>query len=111
MLVAALLVIPWAAQAQSDATAPRNLTAQIVGDSVALSWDAPADDSITGYQILRRKPSAGEHALSVYVADTGSTATAYSDTNVSTGVEYVYRVKAINNAGVGQRSKNVRVTP
>ena len=79
--------------------------------SVILTWDAPDDDSVTGYQILRRQPSAGERSLSVYVADTGSTATSYTDTGVTAGVKYVYRVKAINSAGVGQRSKNVKVTP
>ena len=64
-----------------------------------------------GYQILRRRPSKGENALSILVSDTGSTATTYTDTDVTSGVRYVYRVKAINSAGVGQRSRNVRVTP
>ena len=79
--------------------------------SITLSWDAPDDDSVTGYQILRRGPSEGENALSVYVEDTGSTATAYTDTDVTSSVKYVYRVKAINSAGVGPRSKKVKVTP
>ena len=99
-------------ETQAPPPAPQNLTATANGDgSVTLSWDAPDDDSITGYQILRRQPNAGERSLSVYVADTGSTATSYTDTGVTAGVKYVYRVKAINSAGVGQRSKNVRVTP
>ena len=34
--------------------APTNLTATVNDDgSVTLSWEAPDDDSITGYQILR----------------------------------------------------------
>ena len=78
---------------------------------IRLSWDAPDDDSVTGYQILRRRPTEGEHALSVYVEDTGSTATTYTDTDVTAGVKYVYRVNAINSAGVGQRSRKVTVTP
>ena len=33
---------------------------------VVLSWEAPEDDSITGYQILRRRPTEGEDTLLVY---------------------------------------------
>ena len=68
---------------------------------IRLSWDAPDDDSVTGYQILRRRPTEGEHALSVYVPDTGSAVTSYTDTGVDAGTKYVYRVKAINEAGGG----------
>ena len=46
--------------------APENLTAVENADgSVTLAWDAPDDDSVTGYQILRRIPAAGEGAVSV----------------------------------------------
>ena len=45
--------------------APENLTAVENADgSVTLTWDAPDDDSVTGYQILRRIPAAGEGAVS-----------------------------------------------
>ena len=36
-----------------------------------------------------RRPCEGENALSVYVADTGSTATTYTDTNVTADTLYV----------------------
>ena len=91
---------------------PRNLTATVNPDgSITLSWDTPDDDSITGYQILRRRPTLGEDTLLVYVADTESTATIYTDTNVTAGVRHVYRVKAINAAGAGPVSNFVNVTP
>ena len=45
--------------------------------------DAPGDASVTGYRILRRRPSQGEDTLLVYVADTGSTATTFVDTSVT----------------------------
>ena len=91
---------------------PTNLTARVNGDgSITLSWEAPDDDSVTGYQILRRRPTQGEDTLLVYVEDTGSTATTYTDTNVTAGVRHVYRVKAINSAGVGAQSNYVNPTP
>ena len=92
--------------------APQNLTAVVNGDGqIVLSWEAPGDDSITGYQILRRRPTEGEDALLVYVADTQSAATTYTDTNVTQGVQHAYRVKAINAVGLSRQSNFVNVTP
>ena len=91
---------------------PENLTGTANSDgSVTLSWESPDDDSVTGYQILRRRPTQGEDTLLVYVEDTGSTATTYTDANVSAGIRHVYRVKAISTAGLSQRSNYVNVTP
>ena len=91
--------------------APTNLTAIVnTGGSVTLNWQAP-DDDITGYLILRRRPYEGENTLLVYVADTGSTATTFTDTNVTAGTQHVYRVKAINDAGAGNQSNYVNVDP
>ncbi len=97
---------------QSPPPAPTGLTATVNADGhIVLSWTAPNDDSITGYQILRRLPSEGESALLVYVADTESTATTFTDTGVTAGVKYVYRVKAINAAGLSDWSNYVNPTP
>ena len=41
---------------------------------MTLTWEAPDDDSVTGYRILRRNADAGENAMSVYVSDTGGVA-------------------------------------
>ena len=91
---------------------PTNLTAVVNDDgSVTLNWDAPNDDSVTGYQILRRRPSEGENDLLVYVEEAGSTATTYTDTEVTAGVRHFYRVKATNEAGLSQQSNYVRVDP
>ncbi len=52
---------------------PRNLTGTANWDgTVTLRWDAPDDDSVMGYQILRRRPTEGERTLLVHVNDTGS---------------------------------------
>ena len=90
--------------------APTNLRASPNDDgTITLNWNAPDDDSITGYLILRRRPTEGEPRLSVYVENTGSTEATYTDTGVVSGTRYVYRVKAINAAGAGERSNFVRV--
>ena len=97
---------------QSPPAKPTNLTATVNADGhIVLSWTAPNDDSITGYQILRRRPGEGESALLVYVADTKSTATTFTDIGVTAGVKHVYRVKAINAAGLSGWSNYVNPTP
>ena len=75
---------------------------------MGLKWNAPDDDRITGYQILRRRPALGER-LSVYVENTGNTQTTYTDRSVTVGIAHVYRVKAITDAGLSERSNSVRV--
>ena len=111
-LLAALLVIPWAVQAQSDPAAPSNLTAEVLDDGISLSWDAPTEqaDAVTGYQVLRRRPAQGENSLLTLVEDTGSTATSYTDgTAAEVGVRYVYRVKARRGSELSARSNYVNV--
>ena len=79
--------------------------------SVILTWDAPDDDSVTGYLILRRRPYEGERTLLVHVENTGSPATTFTDTDVTAGTQHVYRVKAVNEAGAGEQSNYVNVDP
>ena len=97
---------------QKPPPAPRNLTGVANDDgSVTLSWDAPGDDSVTGYRILRRhtvKQAPG--VFSKLAANTGTTATTYTDRVASPETRYAYRVKAINAAGAGKRSNYVKVT-
>ncbi len=72
--------------------------------SVSLYWNAP-DDEVTGYRIDRRRYSMGEPKGLVYVEDTGSTATTYTDTEVTAGVPHSYRVQAIRGAELGEKTK------
>ena len=91
---------------------PRNLTGVANSDgTVTLSWEAPNDGTVTGYQILRRRPSEGENTLLVHVNDTRNTATEYTDSAVTPAVLHAYRVKAINAVGLSSQSNFVNVTP
>ena len=104
-----LLVTAWPATAQgqtADVPAkPTGLTGTITHASVSLTWDDPDDDSITGYQVLRRDRAVHETGeFAVLVDDTNSPATSYADTDVEAEGRYVYRVKARNAAGLSPQS-------
>ena len=110
--LAAFLVYPAYAQSSDEASAPSNLTAAIADGGVILNWSSPVQDaaSVTGYEILRRRPKEGEGALRVLVADTGSTATTYVDATANEqGTRYVYRVKALRGSEKSSRSNYARV--
>ena len=94
------------AQPTEPPAKPRGLDATATHDSVTLTWDDPGDDTITGYVILRRIPGDDpEGHFDVLVADTGTAAITYTDDTVSAETRYTYRIKAINPAGVSERSR------
>ena len=85
---------------------PTGLSATATHDSVTLTWNDPGDDSITGYVILRRNRDTDDKGhFDELVADTGTAATTYTDDTVAAGTSYTYRIKAINGAGPGERSR------
>lgn len=90
--------------------APQGLNSRSVREGIKLTWSAPKDDKVTGYEILRRRPGECESVLRTYVENTGQTATKWIDTDVEVGTKYVYRVKAINEKGHGEQSDYTKVT-
>ena len=85
---------------------PTGLIATATHDSVMLTWNDPQDDSITGYVILRRnRDTDAEGHFDELVADTGKTATTYTDGSVAAETRYTYRIKAINQYGASERSR------
>ena len=89
---------------------PRGLEATVSNGQVVLTWDDPVDDSITGYVILRRirvNDQGGD--FDEVVANTGSAATTYTDNEVAASTTYTYRIKAINEHGVSERSRWVHI--
>ena len=88
---------------------PTGLGASKTSSGIRLSWTAPAGE-VTGYRILRRRPAKGEGSLKRYVGDTGSSATSYTDTNVSIDDElYIYRVLALRGDLKSARSERVQI--
>ena len=85
---------------------PTGLSATATHDQVALTWDDPNDDSITGYVILRRNQETdAEGEFTELVSDTGTADTTYTDDTVAAETNYTYRIKAINEHGVSERSR------
>ena len=92
--------------------APSGLEVNLVENRVTLTWDGPASDaaSVTGYEILRRRPNDGEAALTTLVADTGNAETGYTDDSANEpGVRYTYRVKALRDGEQSRVSNYARI--
>ena len=98
---------------------PRNLEGARIYDGTELqgtelSWDAPeiiiGQDEVTGYQILRRLPEKCEYGYRVYVENTNSTDTRWTDTDVEIGTLYQYNVRAVNDVGPGFLARSMRAT-
>ncbi len=105
-----LLLSPAQAQNGSAPAKPKGLSATASHDQVVLTWDDPQDDSITGYVILRRnRETTVSGQFSDLVPDTGSAATTYTDNNVAADTPYTYRIKAINEHGLSERSRWFRI--
>ena len=87
---------------------PRNLRAGALANGIKLKWDAPSGP-VDAYEILRRRPRLGEDGFQTFVADTGSSATKFTDTTATQSTRYVYRVKAIRNGVKSEPSNIARV--
>ncbi len=121
VIAAALLLIPWVIQAQSqevtptaDATGenppakPTNLQASAEHDAVILTWTASTDQTVTHYAVLRRNPDVDASQVFHVIEDNAGPGTGYTDGTVSASTTYIYRAKAVSPTGVSQWSGYVR---
>ena len=98
------------ARVQLPPAAPQGVAGAAAHDSVILIWTGPQDDTITGYRILRRQPTADDPGeFVVLTEDTGSATTTYTDAEVAPSTGYTYRVQAISPHGASEPSRDVPV--
>src|SRR5207253_3858999 len=102
-----------ASTSTSPLASPSNglAAAAVAASQLNVRWTAPADNggsAITGYKVERS--TDGGATWSILVANTGSTATTYSDTGLARTTTYTYRVSAINSIGTSPPSNGASAT-
>jgi hypothetical protein len=76
---------------------------------MCLSWDEPHSDGgmpITNYRIYRGTSPGNE----IFLAEIGNT-TSFIDTDYSKGVNYYYKITAVNGVGEGPFSEEISIYP
>lgn len=92
-------------------SSPTGLAATAGNAQVSLSWSTPSSNggsAITGYDIYRGTASGGESSTPIA---TGVTSTAYTDSGLTNGQAYYYKVTAVNSVGQSSQSNEVNATP
>ena len=86
-------------------SAPANLAATPGTGAIDLTWSGSTDNAgVTGYKVWRSVAGSGAWST---IATLGASARGYSDGTVSTGVTYVYGVRATDAAGNVSDSSNL----
>jgi len=89
--------------------APASVTLSAGNGKVTLNWSPPANNggaAISGYNVYRGTTSGGEVLIGTSVI--GST---YTDSGLTNGQKYYYKVSAVNSFGEGLPSAEVSATP
>ena len=103
------LFLGGAAPAVTVPGAPTGLTATAGNAQVALSWAAPSSDGgspVTGYKLYRGTAAGAETFTGITV-----TGTSHTDTGLTNGTTYFYKVSAVNGVGEGSLSAEASATP
>ena len=87
---------------------PQSLAGKATAQEIELTWKAPTGAAVVEYVVYRgtlQNGSMNGQALSKYATiDAAGKAMTYTDDNVEEGVEYRYRVAAVNADGEGKKS-------
>jgi hypothetical protein len=95
-------VLDWTMAPLNLPLTPTNLSATVGTSQVTLRWDPVAN--ATSYNVYRSTTSNGQGATPYVV---GVTSAAYTDTAISNGTTYYYKVTAVSNQGESGRSAEV----
>ncbi|MDD1756027.1 MAG: fibronectin type III domain-containing protein [Methanomassiliicoccales archaeon] len=90
-------------------SAPQGLAATTANTQITLTWMAPSSDggsAITNYSVYRGTSSGGETPLITI----GNLLT-YTDTGLTIGQDYYYKVSAVNSIGESPLSNEASATP
>jgi PKD repeat protein len=94
--------------------APTGLTATAGTGQVSLSWTPPASDggeNIKSYNVYRGTAAGGETLLSSGGCSGLGAVTTCTDTGLTAGQTYFYKVTAVNPVGEGAQSNETSATP
>ena len=83
--------------------APTNLSATPGNGQVALTWDDPENNTITGYQ-YRQATGSGASLDWSDISDSSSTTITHTVTGLTNGTAYSFEVRAVNASGNGAPS-------
>ena len=91
--------------ADPDAWAPSNLQVQVIDDSqIKLTWTQEYDQ-ISGFRLERKENSESF----TQIAELETNVTEYTDTDLTLGTDYIYRVKAFTEENESEYSNSVLV--
>ena len=103
-VVLAVSLLPAAAMARKGLTPPSNLTASAGNQQVALNWTASTGPGLAGYDVYRQ--NADGTWPSTPLASTNASTTSYTNTGLTNGTAYTYRVTAFNTSGAQTSPSN-----
>ncbi|MGZ4442053.1 MAG: fibronectin type III domain-containing protein [Nocardioidaceae bacterium] len=92
-------------------SAPLGVAAAPGSQSMTVTWSAPSSDGgspVTGYNVYRGTTAGGEAPTPVASNVTG---TRFTDSGLTNGTTYYYKVAAVNAVGVGAQSAEASAAP